>query len=81
MAHEDAAQAFFDGGDDSFYRLCDRSRFLVDDEDNPLWDEKIEHLFDASPAALRAIDLYDQEYDLREEIKDLENALRSQLAS
>ena len=79
MAHEDAAQAFFEGGEDSFYRQCDRARFLIDDEDNPIWDEEIEHLFDASPAALRAIDLYDQDYDLREEIKDLEDALTRQL--
>lgn len=78
MANRDAEDAFFTGGEESFYNLCDKARFLIDEDGKPQWDDKIAHLHDASLGALKAIELFDVNYDLREQIKELEDQLRAQ---
>lgn len=74
-AQEEAMDAYFAGGDDNFYRTCDKSQYEVDENGDAQYDKPIEYLIDVSAPTERAIDLYAQNDLLVEKAKALQTRI------
>ena len=80
IAAADSDSAYFDGvkdENDSFYRACDRIRYNDLEDGEPNYDSPKEYLVDISPATEKALELWWEEDDLRQEADRLQELLNS----
>lgn len=77
IAEERYVEAYYGGGDESFFRQCDAGRYGVKANGDPNWDEPIDHLVSASDIVEAASQAAGDVFDSEERAEDLQTAINN----